>query len=96
MHSALALSRGRGLRLFLIVGFVLAFYGFVFDFVNPLTPTPIAVVNGKSAQDGVSLGAVISACLLAQSLLLSLLRTAQRLSEHRTADLLDLTGRRRC
>lgn len=26
---------------------VLALYGFLFDFVTPVTPTPIAVVSGK-------------------------------------------------
>lgn len=96
MHSALALRRERGARLLLVVGFALGFYLFLFDFVNPLTPTPIALVNGKAAQHTVPLGVFISACLLTQALLLSFRQTAQRLSQQRTNNLLELTGRRRC
>ncbi len=84
------------MRLFVMVGFVLAFYGFLFDFITPLTPTPIAVLNGKPLRHAISPAVIAGVCLLVQCLLPSFLRSAPKLFERRAGDLVNVTGCRRC
>jgi hypothetical protein len=40
---------------------VLALYGFLFDFVTPYTPTPIAVVNGKMVPQPSAVAVLVAA-----------------------------------
>ena len=96
MNSSLGL-RGKWVRVFLILQFALAFCPFLCDFVSPLTPTPIAIVNGKLVKETVpAILTFTCACLLAQSLLLPVCTTSCPVFGRRTRGVEALTCRWQC
>ena len=84
---------GKCARVFLVLQFALAFYPFLVDFVSPLTPTPIAIVSGKTVP---AILTITCASLLAQSLLLLVHTTSPRVFELRTLGVEAFTCRWRC
>lgn len=78
--------------LFLVIGL----YAFLFDFVNPLTPTPIAVVHGKLVKQRVAVAAAAAICLPAIAPALLPRKGLLAVFTGHPADLLGLTCHRRC